>query len=89
MPGRIRDPRITGAAIGEALGAVGGSEGQVTPAADASDAASRSAAVPKSARPGEYEEWSVDELRHRAAELDIVGHSTMRKDELVAALRNR
>lgn len=36
-----------------------------------------------------YEDWSVDRLRHRAAELDIPGRSRMRKDELIAALRRR
>jgi hypothetical protein len=36
-----------------------------------------------------YEDWSVDELRERAAELDVEGRSDMSKDELVKALRNR
>jgi hypothetical protein len=35
-----------------------------------------------------YEERSVEELRERAAELQIEGRSTMSKDELIAALRN-
>jgi hypothetical protein len=35
-----------------------------------------------------YEERSVEELRERAAELEIEGRSTMSKDELIAALRN-
>jgi hypothetical protein len=34
-----------------------------------------------------YEERSVEELRERAAELQIEGRSSMSKDELVAALR--
>ena len=36
----------------------------------------------------DYEERTVDELRERAAELDIDGRSDMTKDELVDALRN-
>lgn len=36
-----------------------------------------------------YEEWTVDELRDRAAELDIDGRSKMKKDELISAMRNR
>jgi hypothetical protein len=35
-----------------------------------------------------YEERSVEELRERAAELQIEGRSSMSKDELIAALRN-
>lgn len=35
-----------------------------------------------------YEEWTVEDLRDRAAELDIEGRSDMNKDELIEALRN-
>lgn len=35
-----------------------------------------------------YEEWSVDELRDRAAEIGIEGRSDMNKEELIDALRN-
>jgi hypothetical protein len=35
-----------------------------------------------------YEEWSVDDLRDRAAEIGIEGRSEMSKDELIDALRN-
>jgi hypothetical protein len=35
-----------------------------------------------------YEERSVEELRERAAELQIEGRSVMNKDELITALRN-
>jgi hypothetical protein len=36
-----------------------------------------------------YEERSIEELRERARDLEIEGRSTMSKDELVAALRQR
>jgi hypothetical protein len=34
-----------------------------------------------------YEEWTVDELRDRAAEIGIEGRSDMNKAELIEALR--
>lgn len=36
-----------------------------------------------------YDDWTVDELRERAAELGIEGRSDMNKNELISALRNR
>jgi len=35
-----------------------------------------------------YEEWTVDELQDRAAEIGIEGRSEMDKGELIDALRN-
>lgn len=35
-----------------------------------------------------YEEWTVEELRGRAAELDLEGRSKMSKDDLIKALRD-
>jgi uncharacterized protein YdbL (DUF1318 family) len=37
---------------------------------------------------GDYEDWTVDKLRKRAAEIGIEGRSDMRKGELIDALRN-
>ena len=35
-----------------------------------------------------YDEWTVEQLTERAAELDIDGRSDMDKEELIDALRN-
>jgi hypothetical protein len=42
----------------------------------------------KGGESGSYDDWSVDDLRDRAAELDVEGRSSMTKAELIDALRN-
>jgi hypothetical protein len=42
----------------------------------------------KGGESGSYEDWTVDDLRDRAAEIGIDGRSDMKKDELIEALRN-
>jgi hypothetical protein len=36
-----------------------------------------------------YEDWTREELKKRAAELEVGGRSSMNKQELIDALRNR
>lgn len=43
----------------------------------------------KGGQSGSYDDWTVDELRDRAAELDVEGRSDMNKGELIEALRSR
>lgn len=37
---------------------------------------------------GDYDDWTVPELRKRAKELGLTGYSNKRKSELIKALRN-
>ena len=37
---------------------------------------------------GSYDDWTVDDLRKRAKELDLEGYSGKNKDELIEELRN-
>ena len=57
--------------------------------ANAAAASSRSEVGRRGGRSPSYEEWTVEELRDRAADLDVGGRSTMDKAELVEALRGR
>jgi putative protein kinase ArgK-like GTPase of G3E family len=42
----------------------------------------------KGGKSGDYEDWTVEQLRKRAKELGITGYSGKRKSELISALRN-
>ena len=42
----------------------------------------------KGGKASPYEEWTRDELYERAREIGIDGRSSMKKSELIAALRN-
>jgi hypothetical protein len=37
---------------------------------------------------GSYDDWSVEDLKKRAKELDLEGYSDKNKSELIKALRN-
>ncbi|RLK55132.1 DUF7218 family protein [Actinokineospora cianjurensis] len=56
--------------------------------ANAAAAEGRDTVGARGGRAGSYDDWTVDDLRKRAAELDIDGRSSMSKDELVHALRD-
>ncbi len=56
--------------------------------ANAASNTSRSAVGKKGGASPSYDDWTVADLRRRAADLEIDGRSSMRKSELVDALRN-
>ncbi|MCK5892390.1 MAG: Rho termination factor N-terminal domain-containing protein [Aeromicrobium sp.] len=49
---------------------------------------SESSVGAKGGRAGSYEDWTVEDLRGRAKELGLSNYSDLRKDELIAALRD-
>lgn len=79
----IKDPELY-----EALREDGASKEKSARIANAAAGSSRSEVGRKGGRSGDYEDWTVDELRKRAAELDVEGRSDMTKDELIDALRH-
>ena len=57
-------------------------------AARIANAGDRSETGKKGGQSPSYEDWSVDDLHQRAAEIGIEGRSEMSKDELIDELRN-
>ena len=79
----VKDPKVY-----EGLRKDGASKEKAARIANAAADSSRSEVGRKGGRAGSYEDWTVDDLRDRAGELDIEGRSTMTKDELIEALRD-
>ncbi len=48
----------------------------------------RAAVGKRGGKAGSYEDWTVPELRDKARAVGVKGRSTMRKAELIDALRN-
>ena len=67
----------------------GASKEKAARIANAAANSSRKKVGRKGGEAGSYEDWTVDELRERAAELDVEGRSGMNKDGLIKALRDR
>ena len=73
----------------ESLREDGASKEKAARIANSASASSRSDVGEKGGSSPAYEEWTVEDLRERAAELDVEGRSDMRKQELIDALRAR
>ena len=56
--------------------------------ANAAANTSRSTIGRKGGQAGDYDDWTVEQLRKRAAEIGISGRSSMNKAQLISALRN-
>ena len=73
----VKDPELY-----ESLREDGNSKEKAARIANAAAGSSRSEVGRRGGGSPSYEEWTVDELRERASELDVEGRSSMTKDEL-------
>lgn len=78
----VKDPELY-----EALREDGNSKEKSARIANAAAARGRTAVGRRGGESGSYEDWTVADLRRRAGELEIPGRSSMRKADLVEALR--
>lgn len=88
MPGQDHGPSIKDPEQYEALRDDGMSKEKAARISNQSASEGRSSVGERGGEATDYEDRTVDELRDRAAELDIEGRSDMTKDELIDALRN-
>jgi hypothetical protein len=87
MPGRrnssLKDPELY-----EKLRGEGDSKEKAARISNAAAARGRSAVGRKGGKSGDYEDWTVPELRKRAKEIGLSGYSDKKKSALISAIRN-
>jgi hypothetical protein len=87
MPGRrnssLKDPELY-----EELRDDGASKEKAARISNAAARDGRSAVGRRGGEHGDYEDWTVDELRARAKEIGLTGYSRLRKADLISALRD-
>lgn len=89
MPGSKKPgPSIKDPELYEELRDDGASNEKAARISNAAARSSRSDVGRRGGESGSYDDWTVAELRDRAAEIGIEGRSSMKKAELIDALRH-
>jgi hypothetical protein len=88
MPRKSPGPSVKDAKVYEALRDEGNSKEKSARIANAAANTSRKTVGKRGGSSPSYEEWTVADLRKRAAEVGLDGRSSMTKHELIKALRD-
>ncbi|MEU4383911.1 Rho termination factor N-terminal domain-containing protein [Promicromonospora sp. NPDC023805] len=88
MPKRDPGPSVKDKELYEKLRDDGNSKEKSARIANAAANTSRKSVGRKGGKSPEYDDWTAEDLRKRAAEIGIEGRSKMRKDDLIKALRS-
>lgn len=79
----IKDPELY-----EKLVKDGASKQKAARISNAAAKRGRSSVGRKGGKAGDYEDWTVPQLKERAKEIGLKGYSAKKKSELISALRN-
>lgn len=79
----LKDPELY-----EKLRKEGDSQQKAARISNAAAREGRSAVGRRGGRSGDYEDWTVPELKNKAREIGLHGYSRLTKSRLVSALRN-
>jgi hypothetical protein len=87
MP-RTSNPSLKDPELYEKLVDEGNSKQKAARISNAAAARGRSAVGSTGGRAGDYDDWTVADLRGRAKEIGLTGYSRLTKAKLIDALRN-
>ena len=87
MPGES-NPSLKDPEMYEALREDGASKQKAARISNAAAKKGRSSIGRKGGKSGDYEDWTVAELRDKAKEIGLTGYSKKKKSELISELRN-